>query len=106
MRFTTTHAADSLVQADRVVALLHEAFARLTRMPHIGRQRCDLGGGTLRSWPVFDWLVFYREVDREIRILRVVHGHQDLRQLAYEDNDWPDGVREPRLPWALLQRAS
>ena len=80
---------------------IRSEFDRLARMPHLGRRREDLGHPALRSWVVFDYLIFYVVLDRHVLIARVVHGHQDLRQLAYEDNDRPDRVCEPRLRWVL-----
>jgi plasmid stabilization system protein ParE len=91
----------SVTQAARLTERLFAEFDRLVRMPGIGRTRADLGDARLRSWVVFDYLVLYLVVDQDVRVVRVVHGHMDLRELRLEDNDWPDGVREARLSWGL-----
>jgi toxin ParE1/3/4 len=35
----------------------------------------------LRSFPVGDYLVFYREADQGIEIVRVLHGSRDIAAL-------------------------
>ena len=73
-------ADESEVAADRFVDLLTHYFALLGDNPHAGRRREDLRQG-YRSFPVGEYLIFYRIVDPGIQILHVVHGRRDLASL-------------------------
>ncbi len=42
----------------------------------------------LRSFPVEDYLIFYRPIDKGVEIVRVVSGYQDLEALfSSQDNE-------------------
>jgi toxin ParE1/3/4 len=61
--------------------LLHQFDARLSdiaEMPGMGRERDDLMSG-LRSFPVGDYVLFYRTIPGGIELVRVLHGARDLR---------------------------
>jgi toxin ParE1/3/4 len=46
--------------------------------PRIGRARPDISPDT-RSFPVLPYVVFYRVERRRIFVLRIIHGHRDIR---------------------------
>ena len=50
----------------------------------MGAKRDELMPG-LRSFPVGDYLVFYRVADRGIEIIRVVSGYRDLPALFADE---------------------
>ena len=64
--------------ADRFVDDLTNRFPLLAGMPEAGRSREDLEPG-LRSFPVEDFLIYYRRARRGILISRVIHGRRDQR---------------------------
>ena len=62
--------------ADRFVDEITARFPFLAGMPEAGRSRDDLESG-LRSFPVEDYLIYYRRARRGILISRVIHGRRD-----------------------------
>jgi toxin ParE1/3/4 len=73
-------AEDNEQAADRFVDFLIQRFKLLGRNPHIGRRRDDLRAG-YRSFPVGQYVVFYRVMDNVIQIMHVVHGKRDIDKL-------------------------
>ncbi|MEH2296459.1 type II toxin-antitoxin system RelE/ParE family toxin [Nostoc sp.] len=49
----------------------------LADFPKMG-QSCDNFGNGLRSFPVEDYLIFYRPIDGGVEVVRVVSGYRDL----------------------------
>lgn len=45
--------------------------------PNMG-QSCDNFGNGLRTFPVEDYLIFYRSIDGGVEVVRVVSGYRDL----------------------------
>ena len=73
-------ADDDETAADRFVDLLTGRFGLLGDNPHLGRRRDDLRAG-YRSFPVGEYLVFYRIAEPGIQILHIVHGRRDIASL-------------------------
>jgi toxin ParE1/3/4 len=73
-------AEDGEAAADRFVDLLIQHFQVLGDNPHLGRQRDELRAG-YRSFPVGDYLIFYRIGQPGVRIMHVVHGRRDIESL-------------------------
>ena len=73
-------AADNQDAADRFVDLLIHYFRFLGDTPSAGRRRDELRLG-YRSFPVGEYLIFYRIMEPGVRILHVVHGRRDLEAL-------------------------
>lgn len=68
----------SVAIADRLIDSITKQFLLLAQYPHIGRRRDeDLRAG-LRSFPVRDYVIFYRMQDADVVILRVLHGSRDV----------------------------
>ena len=63
--------------ADRLIDAITERFPLLAANPGMGRERNELAPG-LRSFPVGDYLIFYRRARGRIDIVRVLHGSRDL----------------------------
>jgi toxin ParE1/3/4 len=59
---------------------LNKKCTNLASFPSLGRQRSELSKG-LRSFSIDPYLIFYRQIDDGIEIMRVVNGYQDLRDL-------------------------
>jgi toxin ParE1/3/4 len=73
-------AADSAAAAARWIDRLERECQNLADMPGMGRRREELAPG-LRGFPVGTYVIFYREVEDGIQILRVVHGARDIESL-------------------------
>lgn len=85
-------AEDSLQASDRFVEAVDAAYDRLADMPGVGVSReyrnPKLKG--MRMWPVpgfQKYLIFYRATDTELRVLRVLHGSQDIESLFAPEED-------------------
>lgn len=56
-------------------------FSQLCKNPYMGRRREELRPG-YRSFPIGDYIVFYRVTGAgDILLLRVIHGRRDLEQI-------------------------
>jgi len=75
--FIAIHSVES---AERMRRKFEADFALLSKNPQIGRQRNDLQSG-LRSLPEDEYLIFYRMEAASILIVRVLHGHRDIKEL-------------------------
>ncbi len=73
-------ARDDPAAALRLVDTLDEVLATLARSPEIGPARDDLAP-CLRMFPVGKYLIFYRETEEGIELVRVLHGARNLRRL-------------------------
>jgi toxin ParE1/3/4 len=75
-------AADSESVADRFVDRLTHHFQILGDVPYAGRPRDDIRTG-YRSFPIGDYLIFYRLREPGIQIMHVVHGRRDLTRYPF-----------------------
>ena len=73
-------AQDNAEAADRVVDQLHEKCRFLANSSKAGRQRPELDP-SIRSFPVGNYLIFYRESAIGIEVARVLHGRRDIPSL-------------------------
>ena len=62
-------AEDSLAAADRLIQRIDKALATLARSPGMGRSRDDLSP-LLRSFPVGNYLIFYKPAPGGITVVR------------------------------------
>jgi toxin ParE1/3/4 len=76
-------AEDNEAAADRFIDLLTRQYRLLGNMPYAGRQRDEIRPG-YRSFPVGEYLIFYRVMEPGIRIMHVVHGHMDLLRYPFD----------------------
>ena len=70
-------AQDDPDAADRFHDILMSKFALLGKQPLIGRERNDLSP-SLRSFPVGNYVIFYRDWPEVLEIMRVLHGARDI----------------------------
>jgi plasmid stabilization system protein ParE len=73
-------ASDNPAAADRFIDKIHKKLQKLAVSPRIGLSREQLAAG-LRSFPVGDYLIFYREVSDGIVVVRVLSGYRDIDAL-------------------------
>jgi toxin ParE1/3/4 len=70
----------SLRVADEVLQRIHAIVVRtVAQRPRAGGLRLELGD-QIYSFPVIPYVVFYEVDGRRIRILRILHGHRDIRE--------------------------
>jgi toxin ParE1/3/4 len=66
--------------ADRVIDQITATYERLADFPEMGRSRDELFPG-YRSFPIGEYLIFYRPIQNGIEVIRVVHGSRNLPEL-------------------------
>lgn len=66
--------------ADRVLAAIGLVVEMIASHPYVGRSRDELSSG-LRSFPTGKYVVFYRNLPNAVRIIRVLHGARNLKQI-------------------------
>ena len=69
--------------ANNFLDTIGKKFEILANFPNMGRKRDELLT-SLRSFPVDDYLIFYRRIEEGIEIVRVVSGYRDLDALFDE----------------------
>lgn len=69
--------------ASNFLDTIGKKFEILANFPNMGRKRDELLT-SLRSFPVDDYLIFYRQIEEEIEIVRIVSGYRDLEALFDE----------------------
>lgn len=75
-------ASDSEPAADRFIDVLVHHFRLLGDLPEAGRARDELRPG-YRSFPVGEYLIFYRVHKPGVHIMHVVHGRRDLKRYPF-----------------------
>ncbi|MGA7354966.1 MAG: type II toxin-antitoxin system RelE/ParE family toxin [Candidatus Cybelea sp.] len=60
---------------DRITGALDRL---IRRNPKAGRTRHDLGPD-VRMFPVLPYLIFYRVTRSSVYVIRILHGHRDIR---------------------------
>ena len=66
--------------ADRFVDLLTRHFQLLGKHRFAGRKRDELRAG-YRSFPVGQYLIFYRVAKQGIQVMHILHGRRDVASL-------------------------
>jgi toxin ParE1/3/4 len=74
-------APDNLAAADRLIDSVQTALLLLANHPGMGRTRMELGPN-VRSFPVGNYILYYRAVEGGIELLRVIHGARNVRDLS------------------------
>ena len=77
-------ASDNLAAADRFIDELMGKFRKLATEPGIGRTREELAEA-LRSFPVGNYVIFYRAMQDGIEVVRVLSGSRDIPRVFTED---------------------
>jgi toxin ParE1/3/4 len=74
-----TEQAWGAAQARRYLDELSARFALLCKRSQLGRPRAELGTG-LRSLPSGGHVIFYKDMDERIEIVRILHASMDVRR--------------------------
>ncbi|MDF5714977.1 MAG: type II toxin-antitoxin system RelE/ParE family toxin [Rhizonema sp. NSF051] len=64
-------------RADWFLQKIESKLKMLVETPGMGRKRDELVPN-LRSFPVGNYLIFYRPVNQGIEVIRVLHGARDI----------------------------
>lgn len=70
-------ARDNPAAADRLITSIERQLSGLAAMSGIGREEPNLAAN-LRSFPVGNYLIFYRPIADGIALVRVLHGARDI----------------------------
>lgn len=73
-------ANDSIDAADRLVKTFDEKLELLAENPGIGPSREDLAR-QLGSFPVGNYVIYYRPIKGGIELARILHGARDTRRV-------------------------
>ena len=77
-------ARDSEFQADKWIRFLDNRINDLAANNELGRPRPELAAG-LRSFPVKDYVIFYRPItEAGLYLVRVLHSSRDIRPELFE----------------------
>jgi toxin ParE1/3/4 len=79
-------ATQNIDTGERVLALFTEKCTRLIDFPNMGKSYEFLRSG-IRGIPLEGYIIFYRFVETDIIILRVVSGRQNLANLFTGDEE-------------------
>lgn len=70
-------ADDNEEAADKLLNEIDEASKMLARNPKAGRERPEIAPG-LRSFSVGRYILFYRQMDDGVEVVRALHGSRDI----------------------------
>ncbi len=73
-------ADDSTTSADNFLNTIGHKIQTLARSPKMGRMREELAPN-LRSFPVGNYIIFYRPIKNGVEIARVLSGARDLNAI-------------------------
>jgi toxin ParE1/3/4 len=73
-------AEDNRAAATQFIDKLHGTMGMLAEMPGMGRPRDDLAPN-IRTFPLGNHLIIYREVSGGIEVARVLSARQDYRRI-------------------------
>ena len=67
--------------ADRVEALIRQKLSALALAPGIGHRRSDLTSHAVRFFPVYSYLIVYRETTESLQVVAILHGARDVAEV-------------------------
>ena len=70
-------ANDNERAADELITSFERKLKLLATMPEMGKDESDLAE-KLRSFPIGNYILFYREVSDGIQLIRALHGARDI----------------------------
>ena len=74
-------AKDSEEIADRVESEFYNKFASLAMQPGQGHRRRDYTKADVLFFPLYSYLIAYRQVTDPLQILGIVHGAREIKRL-------------------------
>ena len=73
-------AEENPIAADDWLDAIGQKCQLLAQMPELGRKRPDLAP-EVRSFPVGNYVIFCRPVNRGIQVIRILHGARNIPML-------------------------
>jgi toxin ParE1/3/4 len=73
------------VLATRIVESVADKFGLFAKFPYIGKELDSDRCPGLRTFPINNYIIFYRIKAGEIRILRIIHSKRDARAVFSEE---------------------
>jgi toxin ParE1/3/4 len=73
-------ARDNPRAADALIDKIDQKLQLLAQFPGLGPERPEFAEG-LRSFPIGNYIIFYRRIEDGIVVVRVLHGARDLRRI-------------------------
>ncbi len=73
-------ADESFDRADDFLDCVDRKLQTLASNPGLGRRREELLAG-LQSFPLGNYVVFYREIENGIDVIRILHGSRDIEDI-------------------------
>ncbi len=80
MIFSFIIAEDRTINADRFIDKLAKKYHWLTEFPEAGVLRDDLETN-LRSFPVDRYILYYKVTNKNLELIRVLHGSRNIENL-------------------------
>jgi antitoxin ParD1/3/4 len=77
-------AEDSLELANRIEGEFYSLFSSLSRMPGQGHTRKELTARPVLFFPLYSFLVVYQPDVNPIRVMAVLRGKRNVRQILRE----------------------
>jgi toxin ParE1/3/4 len=75
----------SYALATRIVESITDKFGLFAKFPYIGRELDSIRRPGLRTFPVNNYIIFYRVKSGEIRIPRIIHSSRDIQAILGEE---------------------
>lgn len=73
-------------RAENVLSQINQKCRTLANFPNMGKGREELLPA-LRSFPMDNYIIFYRPIEEGIEVLRIVSGYRDLETLFTVDDE-------------------
>lgn len=79
-------AADSVESADRVISAIEHQLQSLLELPLMGKAQPQFAPN-LRSFPVGNFVIFYRprDGDGDVEVVRVLHAARDINPELFDN---------------------
>jgi plasmid stabilization system protein ParE len=71
-------ALESFKTATTVLNEIERAIKKLSQFPNIGHTRTDLTELPVSFWPVYNYLIIYKQESNPLEIVRVLSGYRNL----------------------------
>ncbi|MBN9413431.1 MAG: type II toxin-antitoxin system RelE/ParE family toxin [Candidatus Paracaedimonas acanthamoebae] len=74
-------AEESTVTALKVLSTIEQKCHMLSEHPNLGHRRTDLTKHPVLFWPVYNYLIIYKQDTRPLEIVRILSGYRNLIEL-------------------------
>lgn len=72
---------ESTENALKVLSTIEEKCHLLCEYPNLGHQRKDLTKHPVLFWPVYNYLIIYKQDTKPLEIVRVLSGYRNLIEI-------------------------